>query len=399
MGLIDDLMKNLMLLAAVLLSFTTLTAKEYKVANPDEFQKAAAAALAGDEIVIANGNYQNWALTFKTNGTSDKPILIRAETPGEVVFSGTVNKPVFQLNGTFTVISGITFSGCQVFKGKDANGLLIELKDAKSCRVTACVFNKNTAETQFTPLVVVSGHAEQNRVDHCSFSGNENNQELQVKITAAAVPVYTLIDHNTFKDKPKVNWKVFNGGECIQIGQDPVLLGNQSAYTTVRDNQFVACNGEAEVISNKSSGNKYINNSFSDCKGELVMRGGHECVIDSNTFKGGTGGIRINGTHHILSNNTFEGLPIGIRLMYGMAKGKDEVGFYIAAGECLIQHNRIDNCEVGILVGDSKNADWTGKFDTTRYPSRTIQDVAPFNNRLVDNVITNTRSPIVQIEK
>jgi len=47
------------------------------------------------------------------------------------------------------------------------------------------------------------------------------------------------------------------------------------------------------------------------------------------------------------------------------------------------------------LVGDSKNADWTGKFDTTRYPSRTMQDVAPFDNQFVDNVFTNTAKTIV----
>lgn len=75
------------------------------------------------------------------------------------------------------------------------------------------------------------------------------------------------------------------------------------------------------------------------------------------------------------------------------------MGFYIAAGDCFFQQNRISNCEEVILVGDSKNADWAGKIDATRYPSHTIQDVAPFNNRLVDNVITHTGSPIVQIEK
>lgn len=278
------------------------------------------------------------------------------------------------------------------------HGFLIELKNAQYCRVTDCTFTKNTAKDQFMPIVVISGKGDHNRVDHCNFISNVDNQELQVKITADAVPLHSLIDHNIFKDKAKVSWKVSNGGECVQIGQDPVLLGTQYAYTTVRDNRFIHCDAEAEVISNKSSGNQYINNYFENCDGELVMRGGHDCLIDSNTFKGGTGGIRVNGTHHTITNNTLNGLPTGIRLMYGMAKGKTEIGFYIAASDCLIKNNHIANTTTGILIGDSKNADWNGKFDTTKYPSRTMQDVAPFNNSLIDNIITGTKNSVVHNE-
>ena len=381
-------------MGCLLLVFTNVSGKVYKVANQEEFKKAVAVVIAGDEIVIADGNYSGWELMVNTNGTAGKSILIHAATAGKVVFSGEVNRPVFQLTGSYTEISGLTFSGCNVYKTKDGNGFLIELKDAGYCRVTDCAFNRNTAKTQFMPIVVISGKAQHNRVDHCSFTGNIDNQELQVKITADAVPLYSLIDHNEFKDKDKVNWKVFNGGECVQIGQDPILLGTQAAFSIVRDNRFIHCDGEPEVISNKSSGNSYINNYFEDCHGELVMRGGHDCRIDSNTFKGGTGGIRVNGTHHTITNNTLNGLPTAIRLMYGMAKGRAEIGFYIAASDCLIENNHITNGGTGILIGDSKNADWTGKFDTTRYPSRTMQDVAPFNNTLVNNTITATKVPI-----
>lgn len=152
------------------------------------------------------------------------------------------------------------------------------------------------------------------------------------------------------------------------------------------------------MISNKSSANKYLHNYFEDCRGELVMRGGHDCLIDSNTVKGGSGGIRINGSGHSVTNNTLIGLPTAIRLMYGMAKGKSEIGFYVAGGDCVIKNILIDKCTTGILIGDSKNADWTGKFDTNRYPSRTMQDVAPYNITLNDNTITNTEKPVVQTE-
>jgi poly(beta-D-mannuronate) lyase len=389
-------MKNILFTIGCLCAFQLSFGKIYKVKTAEEFNKVAVSVLAGDEIVIANGNYSNWATVINNNGTLDKPIIIRAESLGKVIFSGEVRQAVFQITGTYIQVKGLKFEGCQLLKTKGADVVLIQMNAAKYCRITNCAFTKNTVDAQFMPIVVVSGQGEHNRVDHCQFTGNVNNQEVQVRVAANDVSLYTLIDHNVFIDKDSVTWKGNNGGECLQIGQDPILLGNRYSYATVRDNRFLHCNGEPEVISNKSSGNKYINNYFENCYGELVMRGGHECLIDSNTFAGGTGGIRVNGTGHTITNNTLKDLPIAIRLMYGMAKGKIDTGFYIAASDCIIKNNQITHCDTGILIGGSKNADWTGKFDTKRYPSRTIQDVAPFNNQLDNNAITDTKTPVLQ---
>jgi poly(beta-D-mannuronate) lyase len=389
-------MKNILFTIGCLCVFQLSFGKIYKVKTAEEFNKAAVSVLAGDEIVIANGSYSNWSTVINNNGTVGKPIIIRAESSGKAIFSGEVHQAVFQITGTYIQVKGLKFEGCQLFKSKGADVVLIQMNAAKYCRITDCTFTKNTVDAQFMPIVVVSGQGEHNRVDHCQFTGNINNQEVQVRVAANDVPLYTLIDYNVFMDKDSVTWKGNNGGECVQIGQDPILLGNRYSYATVRDNRFIHCNGEPEVISNKSSGNRYINNYFENCHGELVMRGGHECLVDSNTFAGGIGGIRVNGTGHTIINNTLKDLPIAIRLMYGMAKGKIDTGFYIAASDCVIKNNHIVHCDTGILIGGSKNADWTGKFDTKRYPSRTIQDIAPFNNQLDNNTIIDTKTPILQ---
>ncbi|WP_276485617.1 polysaccharide lyase 6 family protein [Paraflavitalea pollutisoli] len=388
-------MKPFFMILLALFCYSTSFAKKYKVASPEAFNKAAAAAVPGDEIIILNGHYTDWAITINTNGNAGKPIIIKAQTAGKVIFSGRITQSLFKLTGSYTVLSGLQFADCRIAKDKGSSGLLVDVKAAQFCRITGCTFTRDTADAQFMPLVSVSGKAADNRIDHCQFIGNVDNMEVQVQVRDVDVPVRTLIDQNVFRDKPKVSWKNANGGECVQIGQDPVLLGTRYAYTTVRDNRFINCNGEAEVISNKSSGNRYSNNYLENCAGELVMRGGHDCVIDSNTIQGGTGGIRVNGTHHTITNNKLTGLPTGIRLMYGMAKGKEEIGFYIAASDCIVSNNHIDHCKVGILVGDSKNADWTGKFDTKRYPSRVMQDVPPTNYQLADNVITDSQDTLV----
>ena len=364
---------------------------EYLIHSEQEFNSISQKIKPGDQVMIANGTYVPWSLIINTNGTADRPITILAETTGKCVFTGDVGQAVFKLTGSYTILKGISFTGCNVIKADTRAGVLVELNNTIHCRLTECSFSQNVVRAQFMPIVIVSGHGEYNQVDHCTFTGNIDNQELQVKITKEACPVYTLIANNIFKDKNKVSWKVFNGGECVQIGQDPVLLGTIQSGTMVRENSFIRCSGEPEVISNKSSNNTYLKNYFEDCDGELVMRGGHDCIIDSNTIKGDNSGIRVNGSGHQIMHNNVSNVKTGIRLMYGMARGKNEIGFYIAAGDCVIKYNRIENANTGIFIGDSKNADWSGKFDTIRYPSRVFQDVAPLNNILADNTFINTK--------
>jgi poly(beta-D-mannuronate) lyase len=369
-----------------------INAKVYHISSAQEFKAVQALLAPGDEVEIKNGNYTDWALAISSKGTAAKPIIIRAEKPGMVIFSGNVTTPVFKVLGDYIFIKGIGFKNGVLSK----TGVLIELNASNNCQISNCSFSANRVSSQFTPLVIISGNGNTNVVEGCSFTSNIDNQDIQVKITKESFPKFTLIENNVFSDKTKVSWKNGNGGECVQVGQDPVLLGNQRPETTVRKNRFIHCNGENEVISNKSSGNKYLNNYFEDNDGELVMRGGHDCIIADNTFKGGTGGIRINGTNHGIINNKIDGIQTAIRLMYGMAKGKEEIGFYIAASDCTIKNNRISNATTGILIGDSKDADWTGKFDTKRYPSPVMQSIAPFNNNIEDNSFKNVKTEVVK---
>ncbi|MDB5012438.1 MAG: hypothetical protein JWQ25_640, partial [Daejeonella sp.] len=332
--------------------------------------------------------------SISIEGTANHPIVVKAQNSGKVIFTGESSVAIFMIRAKHIIIKGFQFKGLMLSKSNGSNGILINLNNSSQCRITECIFADNVVKEQFMPLIMISGNGENNLVDSCNFVNNINSQDLQVKITKETCPLNTLIQHNVFRDKPKVSWKGVNGGECVQVGQDPVMLGNSLSYTIVRENRFINCNGEAEVISNKSSGNSYIKNYFENCDGELVMRGGHDCLIDSNIFKGGKG-IRISGSGHKVYNNIIVDAKTGIRLIYGAAKGKLETGFYIAASNCIIKENKIENAETGILIGDSKNVDLTGKFDPARYPSPLIQNVAPFDNQIEKNYFINCIHKVV----
>ncbi|RZK38943.1 MAG: hypothetical protein EOO90_20440 [Pedobacter sp.] len=381
-------MKFIVLLVFILL--TTLihaSASSYLVKSLTEAEAALKKVKAGDELIIANGSYQNWSLNIPNQGNAKALITIKAEREGEVIFSGEVTQSIFKITGDYVTLKGIRFENCIILKSTP----LISLNNTNTSKITDCIFIANTTKTQFTPLVVFSGNGESNEITNCRFSSNVDNQDVQVKITKDYSPLHTLIADNVFELKRKVSWKNNNGGECIQIGQDPVLLGTRISKSTIKSNRFIECNAEGEIISNKSSENTYINNYFENNQGELVLRGGHDCIIVSNIFEGGSGGIRVNGTGHKIENNQINKVNTGIRLMYGMVKGKAEIGFYVAASNNKIYNNTINSCNIGILIGDSKNVDWTGKFDTVRYPSPVMQNVAPFDNIIKENKITNTK--------
>jgi len=385
-------MKQLTLYLILGLFITSpLHAETYRVNSEDQFKNIIPKLIAGDEVLIKDGNYTPWAVEIPSKGTLKAHIMIRSENEGGVIFTGDFSQPAFKLTGNYIVLKGISFKNCNLLK----SGSLIVLNNTTNCSVTNCSFTSTTAKVQFTPLVVVSGNGDSNQIANCNFSGNIDNQDVQVKITKETSPQNTLIENNLFENKNKVSWKNGNGGECIQVGQDPVLLGTRVSKTLVRFNRFIRCNGEGEVISNKSSNNTYIKNYFEANQGELVMRGGHDCLIDGNIFKGGSGGIRINGTGHTVINNQISDVKTAIRLMYGMAKGKAEIGFYIAASGCILKNNRIDQASTGILVGDSKDVDWTGKFDITKYPSPVMQNIAPFDNEISGNVFTKTDKTVL----
>ncbi|TDE10843.1 hypothetical protein E0F88_27615 [Dyadobacter psychrotolerans] len=183
-------MKNFLLFFyCALLTITTMAAESYQVKTEEEFKQAVEKVIAGDQIIIANGTYNGWCLTVPTKASADKPIRIRAQSAGKVIFSGDVSKPIFLLTGSYTEISGLSFTDCNLFKTPNGNGVLIELKQSSYCRITDCRFTKNTLKSQYMPIVVVSGTGQHNRIDHCVFTGNIDNQEVQVKIASDAIPV------------------------------------------------------------------------------------------------------------------------------------------------------------------------------------------------------------------
>jgi poly(beta-D-mannuronate) lyase len=85
----------------------------------------------------------------------------------------------------------------------------------------------------------------------------------------------------------------------------------QNARVTVEYNLFEKCDGEIEMVSNKSCENIYRFNTFRESAACLTLRHGNRCLVEGNFFLGGkkleSGGVRVIGENHTVINNYFEG--------------------------------------------------------------------------------------------
>ncbi|MEM9368593.1 MAG: polysaccharide lyase 6 family protein, partial [Planctomycetota bacterium] len=252
-------------------------AAEHRIEPESNLQDFLGSVAPGDAIVLADGVWTDRRFRFdRLNGTPEAPIHIRAQTPGGVVLRGEVE---FCLSGRHVTVSGLRFenpvSVSDVFQFRTHSD-----RHAHHCRITDCSFEQHEGERDASESRWVGVYGTSNRVDHCYFAGKRNRGTTLVVWVSDTVGNHR-IDHNHFGPRPVLGK---NGGETIRIGTSDV--SEQNSRTVVEANHFQRCDGEAEIISNKSCENIYRHNLFDRCSGALTLRHGHRCLVDGNVFLG-----------------------------------------------------------------------------------------------------------------
>ncbi len=324
-------------------------AKEVLVSQDSDLKRALKDVVAGDIIVLRNGIWKDPQLRFDSlKGTRKQPIEIRAESPGQVVMTGKVE---FRLSGTHVVVSGLAI------KNPVGSSDVFDLRShserhAHHCRITDCSFEQTKESDSSKESRWLNVYGTKNRIDHCYFAGKRNRGTTLVVWVAGTEGTHR-IDHNHFGPRPKLGK---NGGETIRIGTSDV--SELVSGTIVEENYFDRCDGEAEIVSNKSCENTYRYNLFERCGGALTLRHGHRCLVDGNVFLGhetsGTGGVRIIGRDHRVTNNYFEGLRgdaerAALCLMNGISDGP--LNGYAPVVNAQIAHNTFIDCKVSMELG------------------------------------------------
>ncbi|MBU1098922.1 MAG: T9SS type A sorting domain-containing protein [Bacteroidetes bacterium] len=345
-------MKRILIFAALFLIFIIirLNATTRVANNATELNSFSSVVSPGDTILLRDGVWLNQEVQFKGNGAQGDSIVIMPETPGHVIFTGNSK---FRFGGTYIKIDGLRF-----IAGYTTDGHVIEFRNGSEsnyCRVTnTSIVNYNPA-TPRDEYKYLSIYGKNNRVDHCYFTGKTNSGATLVVWPKTDQQVYHQIDHNYFGHRPALGE---NGGETIRIGTSDVSMSD--AGCIVEYNYFEECDGEIEIISNKTGNNTFRYNTFYKCNGMLTLRHGNGSRVEGNYFigegKSGSGGVRIIGEDHVVINNYFEGLTGNsvdwrspITFMNGVPNSP--LNRYFQVKNATVAFNTIVNCVSNIAIG------------------------------------------------
>ena len=327
----------------VLLAMSAV-AREEKVSTAEQFHTAAAKAKPGDTIVFKNGGWRDVKLHFGGTG-----VTFRAESPGGVTFNVSSE---LVIDGPRLVVSGFKFESISNLAETvtpdqvTVRRVIVFTTNAIGCRLTeTAVANSGTGVTTY---VHMRPGSQSNLVDHCYFSGQQGIGVTFYVEAHPTIPAFHRVEHNYFGDRKPGQG---NGWETMRIGhsaQQEFLCG-----TTVASNYFYRCNGELECISNKSTGNRYLRNTFVETRGQLCLRHGNKALIVGNYFFGGDDpeaqGVRISGSDHVVVGNYFKDVRDALQVYNGQVD--PELRGYAAVNNTLIASNAFEHCINNLILG------------------------------------------------
>ncbi|MBI9058126.1 MAG: alginate lyase [Labilibaculum sp.] len=391
------LFKTLTLLLFTSLILTSCGNKvENMVKNMAELKSAIDDAQPGDVIVMSNGIWKDAEIDFKTNGLADKPIVLKAETAGQVFLEG---QSFLKIAGQFLEVHDLYFRN-----GYTPINAVIQFKSDKKnaaydCKVVGCVIENFTQLDRTKKDHWVEFWGQRNQLLSCYIAGKSNNgptvrAELKGNQHANC---HHLIANNYFGPRPRRGGP---RGETMQLGDSYTSM--VPSYIEVRDNFLDRCNGEVEVISSKTNFNKFVNNVFYKCEGSLVLRHGNYATIDSNWFIGddnsdNIGGVRVINTGHWITNNYFYNLKgnefrSAIAVMNGIPKSP--LNRYNQVTDVVIAYNSWVNCITPLQFSVGSNVN---KSDVL--PKSEIRSALPIRTTVANNVIYNSKTVSQDIVK
>ena len=344
------------------------------VSSQEAFLEKTGSLVPGDTIILADGEWKDFEILFKGMGSEKNPITLKAQNKGQVILSGLSN---LRLSGEHLVVEGLVFKN-----GYSPTGEVISFREnatilANHSRVTEVVIDGFSNPDKFNADKWVVLYGKNNRFDHSHLVGKNNaGVTMAVRLnTEASQENHHRIDHNYFGPRPILG---SNGGETLRIGTSKYSLTD--SFTVVENNYFDRCNGEVEIISNKSGKNQYLNNVFFESRGTLTLRHGNGNLVEGNIFFGNgkdhTGGIRVINADQTIRNNYMEGLT-GIR--FGG-------GFTILNGvpnSSINRYHQVKNTKIeNNTIVDVDNINLAGGSDAER---SAVPIDSSFSNNLVIN--------------
>jgi len=326
----NKLLSRVSILLFALFMGVSANGETYTVDSYSSYNSAYSSAVENDVIEWEPGVYSNVMMVIHKSN-----ITVKAKVLGETIFTGSSR---VHITGDNVKIEGFQFIGGDIGSNN--------------------VINTTGSYNLFTQLnikdytcykyLVINEECQYNTVSYCNFENRINyaDQNILSVLVDEENPGYNTIKNCSFKNFSGYGSSVGGdyGVEAIRIG-----VSSQSEYiskTIVEYCYFTECNGDGEIISNKSKQNTFRYNTFENNKySELVLRHGDEGIVYGNFFLDGMGGVRIReGQGHVIFNNYFSGLTA--RSIYLQNDSSDPLD------DILIAYNTIVDCG-SVLLGGS----------------------------------------------
>lgn len=349
---------------------------------------------AGDIVVLHSGTYGAINKTLVSTISSDAtaqtdPIIVYAEVNGGVDVTAPSQ---ITLQGRGIILTGLDFiSGSGMLDNGNANPAWVIRTDANSrfMVISNIRFLNCVSGDDYGHWLYLEGF--NHTIEYCLFEGKSTqNATIGFKRNTAEAGITTTRNH-------RLRYCYFGPRECSVTlnGYETIRIGDSSSQAhdmniTIEQNVFYRAiwrndgqkPNDMEIISNKSKGNKIINNTFLESYGQITLRHGDACTVDGNYIFGagyysgssillGTAnanqtGIRVIGQDHIVRNNYLVNL-IGTNLRAALCVMGGDSGFadgngsggsngYEAAHNALIYNNTFIDCKeinLGYLNGSS----------------------------------------------
>lgn len=329
-------------------------ARDILVRDQAGFAAAAAGLKPGDTIVLADGEWRDFAVKLVGEGTAGRPITLTAQHAGKVTLTGRSSLAVA---GSHLVVSNLVFRN-GFAPGDEVVATRVGKRWSENLRLTGIVIDRFSNPDRRFEDHWVALYGRDIRVDHSHFEGKANAGAMLVVVREGKMPLdnRVTLDHNYFGPRPVLG---SNGGETIRIGTSTESMSDSNSV--IEDNVFERCDGEVEIVSVKSGGNIIRRNVFLASQGSVVLRHGNGNLVERNVFLGQglphTGGVRVINERQTVRDNYMEGLggvdfTSAITVMNGVPNSP--INRYLPVKDALIERNTIiDAARITLGAGAS----------------------------------------------
>jgi hypothetical protein len=360
----------------------------------EDFFGAIEDAKEGDLITLANNDKPYVVKKVppfrKIRGTAENPVIVRAEEPGKVILEGSAGYKF--VNCTFFTWYGFHHA----HKSASGNGN-ISFEGGNNNRFARCEVNLVDGNNRSKRHWLRISNSDAIKVDHCYFHDKNSvgqfcnvNYVRHIEPEKGPVFEYNYFQNQLFKH-PDPDKQGDAGGEAIQMGDSKFARWYYRAIVCY--NYFEQCNGDGEIIANKSSGNLYYNNTFTDSNGSITLRHGESTAVLGNYFK--NCGLRVAGADNLIANNHFTensrgSLMLPVTIHNGNIERPD--GPYPTNPKR--NYERVVNNDIILNTfanGEGKAKQivlWGGK-----------RNLMPYNNRFRGNIITGKNGMLFEFDR